>query len=192
MTSPIGFSTMFYPRLDDDADGVLPEQTNADTAAANFALINAYFARNPTRVFAIRNVQAINLLNPLPNDGSWQPYTTAQWPPLTFTLPTSTIAMLVTVSAQIYANVDGAQAACTYRIAGAGLPAGAGPYETALWAGGGHAYGSRTTMLCAPGATLVSGKSVTITPHWLSANANNHGYSEGRMEVLCLYGGPQP
>lgn len=192
MTSPIGFSPMFYPRLDDDADGVLPEQNNADAAAANFALINAYFARNPTRVFAVRNVQAVNLLNPLPNDGTWQPFTTAQWPVLTFTLPASTIAMLVTVSAQIYAPADGAQAACSYRVTGPGLPSGAGQYETALWTGGGHTYGARTTMFCAPATTLVSAKSVTITPYWLSSSTNNHGYNEGRLEVVCLYGGPQP
>jgi hypothetical protein len=189
MTGPIVFTPMPYPNLDDDADGVLAEQNSAVIAKANFDLINPWFQRNPNRCTAVRSAQQVTLTNPA-NDGVWRAFAGAQWPAMTFTLPDVIVAVIVTVNGENYGD-DNVYAYTSFKMTGAGLPAGNDVDRAALMAGSGHAYGCRTTVLYPPNTPLQAGQPVTVTPYWRTSGAGYRILANGRLDVVCLYGGPQ-
>jgi hypothetical protein len=192
MTYPIPFTKHPYPLIDNDADGVLPQQRLANTTVTNFALVNPYFQRNPYRVSTAHSGQAIGLSNPSPNDGAWHPFTAAQWPGFTFTLPQRIAALVVSISGEIYATTNNSLVYISYQMIGSGLPGGVTFQRCALVAGSGHAYGTKTVVFFAPDAALVPGGKVTLTPYWASSGSGSHGFYAGRLGLICLHAGAQP
>lgn len=192
MTSPIPFAKHPYPDIDDDADGVLAQQRLATVAGQNFNLVNPYFQRNPYRVTTAASGQAVDLTNPNPNDAAYHAFSGTQWPSVTLTLPLRIAAVVVSISAEVYATTNNAYSFLSYQMIGAGLPGGVNLTDVALAAGSGYAYGTRTTVFFNPTTNLVPGGGVTITPYWYTSGSGDHGFGNGRLDVVCLHAGPQP
>jgi|SRR3954470_13416302 len=192
MTSPIPFAKHPYPDLDDDADGVLPQQRLGTVAGQNFELINPYFQRNLYRATTAASAQVGTFYNPAPNDAAYHQFTGTQWPTVTLTLPLRIAALVVSISAEAYALDDNALTYVSYYIVGAGLPGGSNLTNAAVAAGSGYAYGTRTSVFYSPDTALVPGGAVTITPYWYTSGSGNHSIENGRLSVVCLHAGPQP
>lgn len=190
MTSPIAFTKMPFPKLPADADLVDAFSDNAETAAVNFALINPYFQTHKTRIATAIAKQLVTVSSFSPRDGLWHPFTSAQWSTATLTLPATTTALLVSVSAEIDTESDGTTLYVGYSLTGAGIPAGIFMDRAALGAAGTRLYGAKTTVFLPVRDGLVAGKPVTAAVSWLVIGSTGGWVTRGQVQLLALYGGP--
>lgn len=118
--------------------------------------------------------------------GVWVDFTSAQWPPITFTVPPSGMAWVTVGAATQNTNTPTATAWASWRASGGYTRV---PSETnGVCAMNGRTYASRRVLV----SGMTPGASVTLTPNWQVSSAGTTGtvtrISDGQLAVEPVAG----
>ena len=188
MTGPIAFTSTPFPLLPDVCDGVDAFSDTATTTDANFAKVNTYFGgRGSASTF----MQApMNYGNTNLNGTGEMVYSAAQWPALTFTVPTGCLGVLLALHVGITANDSTNTLVSVYpQITGAGLRVPIDARMLEVMATGAFFCGTRTLLIT--GVDLVVGGQVSLRPvlTWTGATGvGSTSVDRGSIQATILRG----
>ena len=187
MSGPITYDPMPNPTLADACDGVDAFSDVATVADANFDRVNAFYAGRGNRATFIQTNLTANS-GPLP--GSGDSNLNAKWPPLTFTVPTNCLGVLLMIRANLVAVEGTSNLLNVFTvISGAGLRVPVEGRLLEIMCTGAFFNGGRSLLI--RGVDLVAGGQVKVEM-WCGRNAAGGGGNThvdgGWLQGLILRG----